>query len=204
MKKESSIGQRLKELRGKLSQDEFSKKIGVNLRTYQRYESEGGKIPPRLLSKIAKQCGTTSDWILTGVFSLEKAFILEKAKTAIYLQELVEKLEEGLERQVRLKFFADKLEGSKEEKEELERLDKSLDLNDSKKFIGLLREYIQEGMKDAEEVKRFDQISDRSPLYSIFRRIEAIYNSDVQKGEMSKISALLALLDAFESKEGQK
>ena len=60
-----------------------------------------------------------------------------------------------------------------------------------------MRKWIQESMKEDEEVKHFDQISSRSSLYSIFRRIEELYN----RGEKAKIDTIKALLDAFEAGE---
>lgn len=66
IKKYSEIGDRLKQLRGKLSQQEFAKKIEIPFRTYQRYEA-GERVPPSpLISTISEITQTTADWILTG------------------------------------------------------------------------------------------------------------------------------------------
>jgi len=49
-----------------MSQEEFSKKIGIPFRSYQRYEA-GERLPRgRVLSKIAEQTLVTPEWILTG------------------------------------------------------------------------------------------------------------------------------------------
>ncbi len=63
----SDIGQRLKMLRGSLSQTEMGKLFDMPLRTYQSYEY-GQRVPPsHALSSIARKFGTTVEWILTGV-----------------------------------------------------------------------------------------------------------------------------------------
>ena len=61
-----------------------------------------------------------------------------------------------------------------------------------------MRKWIQEGVKEAEQINHFDQISSRSSLYSIFRRIEEMHN----RGEKAKIDMIKAMLDAFEIGEG--
>ncbi len=61
-----------------------------------------------------------------------------------------------------------------------------------------MRKWIQEGVEEAEQINHFDQNSSRSSLYSIFRRIEEMYN----RGEKAKIDAMKALLDSFEIGEG--
>jgi predicted transcriptional regulator len=63
--------------------------------------------------------------------------------------------------------------------------------------MDLMRKWIQEGMEEAKEVKHLAQISSRSSLYSIFRRIEELYN----RGEKAEIDTIKALLDAFEAGE---
>lgn len=177
---------RLRDLRGTLSQEEFSKKIGVSLRAYQRYES-GERVPhPHVLSKIAELCDTTIDWILTGDLNVEKAIILEWAKKTHYLEDLVEKLEQITVRTLKLKLAA----VPKEEQETISKIYK-----DEKSFLVLLKKLIEENINEAKEVKHFEQISHRSPLYSIFHQIERLFN----KGETAKIEALKTLLSAFES-----
>jgi hypothetical protein len=49
---------------------------------------------------------------------------------------------------------------------------KLFDFEEDGNFIDLMSKWIQEGVEEAEQVKHFDQISSRSSLYSIFRRIE--------------------------------
>lgn len=58
------IGNRLKELRKKISQKEFADKIGIHINTYQRYES-GERMPPEpVLKRVAELCGETVDYLL--------------------------------------------------------------------------------------------------------------------------------------------
>lgn len=66
MRKYSSVGKRLRKLRGNLSQREYAKKIGLPHKTYQRYEY-GEAIPKvQVLEKISKIESVTIDWLLTG------------------------------------------------------------------------------------------------------------------------------------------
>jgi hypothetical protein len=75
---------------------------------------------------------------------------------------------------------------------------KLFDFEEDGNFIDLMRKWIQEGVEEAEQRNHFDQISSRSSLYSIFRRIEEMHN----RGEKAKIDMIKALLDAFEIGEG--
>lgn len=60
------IGQRIKLVRGNLTQTEFAKILGIKKQNYiSRYES--GRIPPHdILLKIAEHGRVTVDWLLTG------------------------------------------------------------------------------------------------------------------------------------------
>ena len=82
-------------------------------------------------------------------------------------------------------------------REDLQRISNLFDFEKDGNFIDLMRKWIQEGMEEAKEVKHFAQISSRSSLFSIFRRIEELYN----RGEKAKIDTIKALLDAFEAGE---
>ena len=60
------IGQRLRKLRGSLSQIKMAQELAIHLRSYQNYES-GKRIPPMAITiKIAQKFKTSVDWILTG------------------------------------------------------------------------------------------------------------------------------------------
>ena len=62
----SPVGNRLKLLRGGLSQKQFSAKLGISLTSYQRYE-HGERLPPfDVLSKISTICDVSLDWIIKG------------------------------------------------------------------------------------------------------------------------------------------
>ena len=62
----ASVGQRIKLVRGNLTQTEFAKILGIKKQNYiSRYES--GRIPTHeILLKIAEHGGVTVDWLLTG------------------------------------------------------------------------------------------------------------------------------------------
>jgi transcriptional regulator with XRE-family HTH domain len=63
----SDLGQRLRMLRGKLSQKDFSRRVEVPLRSYQRYE-KGEIAPPfEIIEKIISKLGGISmPWVITG------------------------------------------------------------------------------------------------------------------------------------------
>jgi len=68
MKKVSGtqVGQRIRVIRGKTTQTDFARMIGVRKQNYiSRYEH--GRIPnPELLVKVANHGKVTVDWLLTG------------------------------------------------------------------------------------------------------------------------------------------
>lgn len=66
---EAAVGARIRKARecaGFSKGTDFADKIGVRAHTLWRYED--GRITPRatVLLKIARACGTTIEWILTG------------------------------------------------------------------------------------------------------------------------------------------
>lgn len=66
MKKYEEIGKRLESLRGNENQQVIADKIGVSLRSYQRFEY-GERLPKGdVLQRIAELYGETADYILTG------------------------------------------------------------------------------------------------------------------------------------------
>ena len=69
------VGQRIRRIRGKLTQTEFAKILGVYKQNYiSRYER--GRVPsPDLLIRIADYGKVTLDWMLTG--KGEKKAVLE-------------------------------------------------------------------------------------------------------------------------------
>lgn len=53
-------------MRGGLSQKQFSEKIGISLRAYQRYE-HGERLPPfQIIHRISIACDINMNWIITG------------------------------------------------------------------------------------------------------------------------------------------
>ena len=194
-KKYSQVGERIRELRGKLSQEEFAKKLGVSFRTYQRYDT-GERIPhPHVLSRIAEKFNTTVDWILTGNLNIEKSITLELAKKSFHLKDLAEELEKINVCILKLK-LAEAKQGATEE--ELKKI--SMISGDEEKLLDFVRKFAQENIGEAEQVKHFEQISSRSPLYTILLRIEKMFN----KGEKNKIDVIKAVLTALESDKDDK
>lgn len=62
----SQVGQRIRAVRGKQTQTDFARQVGVRKQNYiSRYEH--GRIPnPDLLVKIAEIGKVSVDWLLTG------------------------------------------------------------------------------------------------------------------------------------------
>lgn len=74
MKKHIEIGNRLKKIRGAISQRDFAKKMGISYGSYRNYESGERRPPERVLSKIVDNYKyITVDWILTGIVDLKAA-----------------------------------------------------------------------------------------------------------------------------------
>ena len=106
MKKYLSIAERLKKLRGDLSQKNFAMKIGVSHKGYQRYES-GERIPrPHVLSKIAEKESVTVDWLLTGKLKNLEEKILAKEMGILFSQETVSRSDMKIVHQLRKKGFS--------------------------------------------------------------------------------------------------
>lgn len=61
-----TIGMRLKELRGKLSREEFAGKLGIHPQTLYRYEKDGRSIDAELIGKIVKAFNISSKWLIFG------------------------------------------------------------------------------------------------------------------------------------------
>ena len=63
-----TINQRIKELRKikGLSQSKMAEMLGVSLKTYQRYEQEGYKVPERVLRQIEVTFSVNPEWLRHG------------------------------------------------------------------------------------------------------------------------------------------
>jgi transcriptional regulator with XRE-family HTH domain len=62
----SRVGQRLKDLRGPLTQAEFAARLGVTQTQYHRYESGKRLAPDRLLEAVAGLAGLTPEQVAWG------------------------------------------------------------------------------------------------------------------------------------------
>lgn len=60
------IGDRLKKIRGDLSQVKFAKSLDIKQQQYNRYEKGHNKPPLEILEKISTSRNLSIDWILTG------------------------------------------------------------------------------------------------------------------------------------------
>lgn len=102
MKKFSAeVGERLKKIRGDLTQQEFANIFKVKQNYISRYEA--GRIPnPKLLLKIAEYGGVTVDWILTGN-SGKKTPDMVKESTPPYGKDEIDKEIYGLLKKLKQK-----------------------------------------------------------------------------------------------------
>lgn len=62
----STLGSRIKEARGKLSQDAFSKRIGVSKGSLGFYERDENLPNADVVLKICSETGADLNWLLTG------------------------------------------------------------------------------------------------------------------------------------------
>lgn len=62
----STLGERIKQIRGKLSQAEFAEKTGINKSTLGRYERNVNKPDTASINAICKIFKVNSSWLLTG------------------------------------------------------------------------------------------------------------------------------------------
>lgn len=75
----TKLCERLRELRGALSQAQFARELELkSQQTYQRYEEGQTEPTASLLSSMAEHCGVTTDWLL-GRSDDRKAVYLEGA-----------------------------------------------------------------------------------------------------------------------------
>jgi transcriptional regulator with XRE-family HTH domain len=61
-----SIGQRIRQLRGEATQEEFARALNISQAQLSKYELAQSALPLSLLAKLAERSGRTTDWILTG------------------------------------------------------------------------------------------------------------------------------------------
>jgi DNA-binding transcriptional regulator YiaG len=60
------VGARIRRLRGRITQEEFSRALGISQAQLSKYELGLSAVPLGVLMKLAKKSGGTADWILTG------------------------------------------------------------------------------------------------------------------------------------------
>jgi transcriptional regulator with XRE-family HTH domain len=191
LKRFEEIGNRLKQLRGPLSQKEFAKRIEVSLPAYQRYEAGKRMLKDDALYRIAAICNMPIEWILSG--KIERYYI----QATTDLKELIQ------------------LEGKKKKTvEDLERIDTIKDKGykeSIRKSLSIMRvhtpseieEYIESLPKPLH--KHFEERGKIKPslkieasLFSVMvKQIERIYN----EGNKVKINAIKSQLDALDPGE---
>ena len=97
-----SVGKRIRELRHilKMTQAEFSDRLGVTRRTVQRWESGEFQVPERMLKLIEKTFNVNPEWLLKGegnIFRTPKIITAKVDYVALLAHQLVtELLREGV------------------------------------------------------------------------------------------------------------
>ena len=61
-----AVGQRIRQLRGAATQEEFAQALNISQAQLSKYELGQSALPLSLLAKLAEKYGRTTDWILTG------------------------------------------------------------------------------------------------------------------------------------------
>ncbi len=61
-----ALGQRVRQLRGVATQEEFALALNISQAQLSKYELGQSALPLSLLVKLAERSGRTTDWILTG------------------------------------------------------------------------------------------------------------------------------------------
>jgi transcriptional regulator with XRE-family HTH domain len=61
-----AVGQRIRKLRARITQEEFARSLSISQAQLSKYELGQSALPLGALVKLAQQSGCTTDWILTG------------------------------------------------------------------------------------------------------------------------------------------
>jgi len=100
-----TINQRIKQIRNTkgLSQSKMAEMLGVSLKTYQRYEQDGYKIPERVLRQIEVTFSVNPSWLREGKGEMfvEKRKETEEFDALTELFKAMEKLEGKVPRAVK-------------------------------------------------------------------------------------------------------
>jgi transcriptional regulator with XRE-family HTH domain len=72
-KNPTTLGQRIKQVRGEMTQGEFADLIRIKQAMISRYEAEKETPSPRILLRIAQVHGTSIAWLLTGMDTVKSS-----------------------------------------------------------------------------------------------------------------------------------
>lgn len=61
-----ALGQRVRQMRGAATQEEFARALNISQAQLSKYELGQSALPLSLVVKLADRSGRTTDWILTG------------------------------------------------------------------------------------------------------------------------------------------
>jgi transcriptional regulator with XRE-family HTH domain len=61
-----AIGQRIRQIRGEVTQEDFAQSLGISQAQLSKYELGQSALPLGALVKLSQKFGRTADWILTG------------------------------------------------------------------------------------------------------------------------------------------
>jgi transcriptional regulator with XRE-family HTH domain len=61
-----ALGQRIRQIRGNVTQEDFAQSLGISQAQLSKYELGQSTLPLGALIKLAQISGRAADWILTG------------------------------------------------------------------------------------------------------------------------------------------
>ena len=61
-----ALGQRIRQIRNDVTQEDFANSLGISQAQLSKYELGQSALPLGALVKLARKSGRTADWILTG------------------------------------------------------------------------------------------------------------------------------------------
>ncbi|WP_141432999.1 helix-turn-helix domain-containing protein [Bacillus sp. 03113] len=100
MEEDKSLGLRLKSLRGKKTQEEVSKVIGISRARYSHYENDRVEPDNDILNKMADYYGVTTDYLLGRTNEQNQTIKEESSIISEYRKKAIEEIHKMSEEDV--------------------------------------------------------------------------------------------------------
>ena len=96
--KVETVGSRIKQVRGNLSQASFATKIGVNKAQLGKYERDENIPGGDILTRLYEACGTDITWLLTGEETTPSMTLKPQlpAPSGVFDEDLMDKIGNGI------------------------------------------------------------------------------------------------------------